>query len=104
MGSAGTGAGCTMRSYPTVIPMQFALAGMNAHINRHLSLAVVTACRDLGTAPENGSHEADFDKVNRLLAALDAQIRQSFESGLILELDQRAAAELENLVGNFGIQ
>ena len=91
------------RSDPSVVPMQFALAGMNAHINRDLSLAVVTACRDLGTAPENGSHEADFEKVNRLLAALDAQIRQSFESGLILELDQRAAAGLENLVGNFGI-
>jgi hypothetical protein len=91
------------RSDPSVVPMQFALAGMNAHINRDLSLAVVTACRDLGTAPENGSHEADFDKVNRLLAALDAQIRQSFESGLILELDQRAGAGLENLVGTFGI-
>ena len=92
------------RSDSSVVPMQFALAGMNAHINRDLALAVVTACRDLGTAPEKGSHEADFDKVNRLLAALDAQIRQSFESGLILELDQRAAAGLENLVGNFGIQ
>ena len=91
------------RSDSSVVPMQFALAGMNAHINRDLALAVVTGCRDLGTAPENGSHEADFDKVNRLLAALDAQIRQSFESGLILELDQRAAAGLENLVGNFGI-
>jgi hypothetical protein len=92
------------RSDSSVVPMQFALAGMNAHINRDLSLAVVTACRDLGTAPESGSHEADFDKVNRLLAALDAQIRQSFESGLILEMDQRAGAGLENLVGNFGIQ
>jgi len=92
------------RSDSSVVPMQFALAGMNAHINRDLALALVTACRDLGTAPEDGSHEADFDKVNRLLAALDAQIRQSFESGLILELDQTAAAGLENLVGNFGIQ
>ena len=91
------------RSDTSVLPMQFALAGMNAHINRDLAVAVVSACRDLGTSPESGSHEADFDKVNRLLGALDAQIRQSFESGLILELDQRAAAGLENLAGNFGI-
>ena len=91
------------RSDPSVVPMQFALAGMNAHINRDLALAVVTACRDLGTAPEDGSHDADYTKVNLLLAALDAQIRQSFESGLILELDRRAAAGLENVVGNFGI-
>ncbi|HEY4937910.1 MAG TPA: DUF5995 family protein [Actinomycetota bacterium] len=91
------------RSDTSVVPMQFALAGMNAHINHDLALAVVTACRDLGTVPESGSHEADFNKVNRLLAALDPQIRQSFESGLILELDQRAAAGLENIAGNFGI-
>ena len=91
------------RSDSSVLPMQFALAGMNAHINRDLALAVVTACRDLGTTPEDGSHDADFAKVNLLLAALDPQIRQSFESGLILELDERAAAGLENLVGNFGI-
>ena len=91
------------RSDTSVLPMQFALAGMNAHINHDLALAVVTACTDLGTAPESGSHDADFDKVNRLLGALDAQIRQSFESGLFLELDRRAAAGLENLAGNFGI-
>src|SRR5438552_3848362 len=46
---------------------------------------------------------ADFAKVNLLLAALDPQIRQSFESGPILELDEQAAAGLENVVGNFGI-
>jgi hypothetical protein len=91
------------RSDTSVLPMQFALAGMNAHINRDLALAVVTACRDFGKAPESGSHEADYDKVNRLLAALDPQVRQSFEDGLLLELDKRAAAGLENLAGNFGI-
>ena len=93
----------SQRSDTSVLPMQFALAGMNAHINRDLALAVVTACKDLGTAPERGSHEADFEKVNRLLASLDEQIRRSFESGLVLELDRRAAAGLENIVGNFGI-
>jgi hypothetical protein len=93
----------SQRSDTSVLPMQFALAGMNAHINRDLALAVVTACKDLGTAPESGSHEADFEKVNRLLDSLDEQIRQSFESGVILELDRRAAAGLENIVGNFGI-
>ena len=92
------------RADASVIPMQFALAGLNAHINRDLALAVVTACRDRGTAPGTGSHEADFDKVNQLLDALDAQIRQSFESGLILELDKRATAGLENIVGNFSIR
>ena len=92
------------RSDTDIAPMQFALAGMNAHINRDLSLAVVTTCKEMATAPEDSTHEADFGKVNKLLAGLDQQIRQSFESGIILELDQRAAAGLENIVGAFGIE
>jgi hypothetical protein len=91
------------RSDTKVAPLQFAFAGMNAHINHDLSLAVVTTCKDLGTDPESGSHEADYEKVNQLLASLDQQVRQSFETGLILELDKQAAAPLENLAGNFGI-
>ena len=90
------------RADPHVAPMQFALAGMSAHINHDLPIAVTTACADLGTAPEDGTHAADYDRVNRLLASLDQPIRESFESGAILELDRRAAG-LENLVGDWAI-
>jgi len=82
--------------------MQFALAGMNAHINHDLPIAIVKTCEDLDTAPDQGTHAADFDKVNTVLGALDQQIRESFETGVILDLDRKAAG-LENLVGNFGI-
>lgn len=91
------------RSDTHIAPLQFALAGMNAHINHDLPLAVVKTCEDLDTAPEQGTHAADFDKVNKVLGALDQQIRESFETGVILDLD-RAAAGLENLVGNFAIE
>jgi len=90
------------RSDASVAPLQFALAGMNAHINRDLAVAVVTTCKDLATSPEAAGHEDDYEKVNTLLDRLDAQVRQSFETGLILEIDRRAAG-LENLAGNFGI-
>ncbi|MGP0108888.1 MAG: DUF5995 family protein [Acidimicrobiales bacterium] len=90
------------RSETHIAPMQFALAGMIAHINHDLPMAVVKTCEDLATAPDQGTHAADFDKVNTLLGALDQQIRESFEMGVILDLDRKAAG-LENLVGNFGI-
>jgi Family of unknown function (DUF5995) len=92
----------TNRSDTHIAPMQFALAGMNAHISHDLPLAVVNTCEDLKTSPDQGTHAADYDKVNSLLGALDQQIRESFETGVILDLDRRAAG-LENLVGNFGI-
>jgi Family of unknown function (DUF5995) len=85
-----------------IAPLQFALAGMNAHINHDLPQAVVATCRDLGTAPDEGSHEADYDKVNVVLGELSETIRQSFETGIILELDRRFDG-LENVVSNFSI-
>ncbi|MDX6361418.1 MAG: hypothetical protein QOC85_421, partial [Streptomyces sp.] len=36
------------RRHPGVRPLQFALAGINAHIGHDLALAVVDACRTLG--------------------------------------------------------
>lgn len=90
------------RSDPHIAPMQFALAGMSAHINHDLPIAVVKTCEDLDTAPDLDTHAADFDKVNKVLGRLDQQIRESFETGVILDLDRRAAG-LENIVGNLAI-
>ena len=85
-----------------IAPMEFAMAGMSAHINHDLPIAVVATCEDLSTAPEEGSHAVDFERVNALLDSLDQTIRESFETGVLLELD-REAAGLENLAGSFAI-
>ena len=90
------------RADPHIAPLQFALAGMNAHINHDLPIAVVRTCQQRGTAPEQSSHAADFAKVNAVLGTLDQSIRQSFETGILLELDHRAAG-LDDLVDNAGI-
>jgi hypothetical protein len=41
-----------------VAPIQFALAGMNAHINRDLPLALVATCTARKVAPRRGSPAA----------------------------------------------
>ena len=86
-----------------VAPLQFALAGMNAHINRDLPIAVVETCRQLGTAPDEGTQEADYDKVNRLLGDLEPAIQESFEQGVLLELDRHFAG-VDNLAATFSIR
>ena len=68
------------RAVAGIEPIQFALAGMNAHINHDLPLAMVTTCTALATSPDAGSHFADYQKVDQLLDAAEQSIRQSFES------------------------
>jgi hypothetical protein len=85
-----------------VLPIQFAIAGMNAHINHDLPVAVVSTCRALGIAPDEGSFHADYDKVNALLGSVEQQVRESFESGVVLDADREAAPVLDHL-GNWNI-
>lgn len=51
--------------------IQFALAGMNAHINHDLALALLTTDTDLNIVPALDSPEhADYESVNNLLNTL----------------------------------
>jgi hypothetical protein len=72
-----------------VLPIQFALAGMNTHIEHDLPVAVVRTCRQLGRSPENAEVHADFEAVNRLLAASEATVRRSFLTAVGRDVDDR---------------
>jgi len=85
------------RGQPGIEPIQFALAGMNAHINHDLPLAVTATCTALGTSPGAGAHLADYQKVDRLLDAAEQSVRQSFESAPERAVDQHLRA-VGNLV------
>ncbi|HEY6426484.1 MAG TPA: DUF5995 family protein [Acidimicrobiales bacterium] len=90
------------RAQPGIYPIQFALAGMNAHINHDLPLALVQACTQLGTAPDDGTHHDDYQKVDTLLDAAEQSVRQSFESGAALHADRDTQGVLD-LVDNWSI-
>lgn len=83
-------------------PIQFALAGMNAHINHDLPLALVAACTDLATVPTAGTHLADYHKVDALLDAAEQSVRQSFESAPELAIDRHLQA-VDDLVCGWSI-
>jgi uncharacterized protein DUF5995 len=90
------------RAHKGIEPVQFALAGMNAHINHDLPLAVVSTCTALGTSPDAGAHYADYQKVDQLLDAAEQSIRQSFESAPELAVDHHLSA-VNNLIANWTI-
>jgi hypothetical protein len=85
-----------------IFPIQFALAGMNAHINHDLPIALVQTCTDLGTGPDQGSIHADYQKVDTLLDAADQSVRESFESTVAQQADRQAQTVL-NLICNWSI-
>ncbi|MEU5593879.1 DUF5995 family protein [Streptomyces sp. NPDC020298] len=88
-----------LRRHPGVRPMQFALAGINAHIGHDLALAVVDTCRALGCEPAD--LEDEFDRVGDLLVALEERIREDLMPGPDL---LQIADPLTHLLGSWSLE
>ena len=85
-----------------VQPIQLALAGMNAHINHDLALALVATCRARRREPGSRAVHADFEKVNAVLAEVVRPIRRSFLDEAVIRYGA-GASPLVDLVSNFSI-
>jgi hypothetical protein len=60
--------------------IQFALAGMNAHINHDLPYAIVSTCKATQTTPSHGSpHYKDYTSVNSTLDGLIDAAKQELD-------------------------
>jgi hypothetical protein len=69
--------------------IQFALAGMNAHINRDLPDGIVQSFLALGGDPLTDTvREQDFDSVNEILEQVDQEVRAEFSVGLVGVVDR----------------
>jgi hypothetical protein len=92
------------RGRPGVIPLQFALAGMNAHINRDLPVALVETWVERDLEPRRGGPEhADFLRVNALLAVTEARVKQSFVTGP-LRLADDALGRLDDVLAMWKVE
>lgn len=87
-----------LRRHPGIRPVQFALAGMNSHIEHDLPLSVVDSCRSLDCPPE--ALEADFHRINDLLAGVEDQVRESL---LPLPAELDVTDPLLHLLGSWSI-
>lgn len=64
--------------------IQFALAGMNAHINHDLALALLETDRQMGVVPQHGSPQhADYEAVNGLLNSVMPAALQMLAVGIL---------------------
>jgi hypothetical protein len=87
------------RRHPGVRPLQFALAGINAHIGHDLALAVVDACRTLGCEP--AALEDEFERVGDILVSLEERIREDLMPGPDL---LQIADPLTHLLGSWSLE
>jgi hypothetical protein len=90
------------RAVAGIEPVQFALAGMNAHISHDLPLAMVSTCTALATSPDAVPHYADYQKVDQLLDAAEQSVRQSFENAAERAVDRHLEA-VANLIATWTI-
>jgi hypothetical protein len=92
------------RDRTDVAPLQFALAGMNAHINRDLPVGLVSTFTGLGQTMARPSQQAtDFDKVNDVLATTEQQIAASYFTPLMKSLDRNFDG-VEDVIANWSVR
>ena len=87
-----------LRAHPGVRPLQFALAGINAHVGHDLALAVVDTCRATGRGLPD--LEGDFDRVGEALTSIEVEVRELLMPGPDL---LEAADPLTHLVGSWSL-
>lgn len=87
-----------------IAPIQFAIAGMNAHINRDLAVALVDTFRPAGAWPAKASAaRADYDRVNDVLASTEGEVKSLFEGELLAEID-RDLGNVDDILALFSIR
>ena len=106
-----TGAKCPVAWRPLIdersqkyAPIQFALVGMNAHINHDLALAVVQTCNELGLAPDDDTPQhADYERVNAILATVEKQVAVWFTTGVIADIEDVVPQQVDNALAMWSI-
>lgn len=89
----GTGAGAwgpmfLARYQPGIMPIQFALAGVNAHINRDLPVALVETFTSLKTEPDRDSTAyVDYQRINQILEAVQGEAKLWLFTGSLAAAD-----------------
>lgn len=92
------------RHRPGIMRVQFALCGMNAHINYDLQFAIVEACRQQSVTPQYDSPQhSDFEYVNTILEIAEAQIIPYLATGIVGVIEERLG-RLDNILAMWGVR
>jgi hypothetical protein len=92
------------RSDEKVMPLQFALAGMNAHINNDLVIALDRLAHSEEQYPTRESERyRDFRRVNDVLEGVEAELRPILSTGVINAVDV-ALGDLDTILAMWKVR
>jgi hypothetical protein len=86
-----------------IAPLQFAIAGMNAHINHDLALALVTTTKEfkLGLDRDTPQHR-DYVVVDGILERVQDEIKDRFTTGVIKDID-KAGGRVDDMLASWSV-
>lgn len=86
-----------------IAPLQFAIAGMNAHINHDLAICLVEVCDQwtIGLDPGTPQHR-DYLAVNKTLERVEGEIKARYTTGVLGDVD-KALGPLDDVLANWSV-
>jgi Family of unknown function (DUF5995) len=91
------------RDQTQIARIQFAMAGINAHINHDLPLAVVATCQASASEPQHGTaHYNDYTALNATLDALIETAKQTLHVRLLGTV-LPPVSQLEDTLGSWNV-
>lgn len=92
------------RFRPGVARVQFGMAGMNAHINRDLPIAVVRTCESRDVLPQLGTPQHDdYERINTILEQVEIAAMEEMATGIIGEL-ARDLGRLDDVIAMWDVR
>lgn len=89
------------RDDPRVAPIQFAVAGVNAHINFDLAASLDQTCAEIAAPLGHGNQRVDYDEINEIFEVKYKILRDEFTDGIVDRFDEGAVARRLDFVSNF---
>jgi hypothetical protein len=93
-----------LRNTRGIAPLQFAIAGMNAHINHDLAVALVSTSAEFGIKLNRGSAQhRDYTAVDKILAKVQNEIKERFTTGIVKDVDI-AFGKADDVFANWSVE
>lgn len=86
-----------------VTQIQFAAAGVNAHVNYDLAIAVADTCTEMASPPAAGQKHASYQEINRIFAEEMQFLREHFEGTWQRLIDKFALAAVLNKIDDWTV-
>ena len=93
------------RNQSGIARIQFALAGMTAHINRDLPDGIVQSFVALGGDPISGDlREQDFNSINEILERVEEQVKGEFANTALISAVDRLGGPVDDAVAMWKVK